>query len=411
MPQTVKIGDSGPDVILLQTRLNALPSALPPLLVDGDFGPITQQRVIEFQTNAFVHGVVDAVTWDKLLGDVPPRRDTFYVEGRHLYDPDGNKIILRGLNLPLLDDWGFPAGDKLADVELTGANAIRIQWYINYPRRPDDPERPAYGAADLDTFLTRCKANHMIPILGLWDVTCNKNVALLNTQLMPWWSSDEIVAVLNKHQQYLIINLANELGVYRWADSDPALLDTFKNAYKSALTQIRQKLHAPIMIDAPDCATSIDVWPAIGQELIDHDPDHNLLLSVHAYWAAFDGRPHIQTAVDRNLPLVFGEIANKQPDEDNKGVKHECYYDLDGLHQGHAPANSFTYQGLLHTLKAQEIGWLAWSWGPDECAPRNMARYDPVTGQYAGLTQPYGDDIVNNPDYGLKHSAVRSPVL
>ncbi|WP_374689764.1 hypothetical protein [Promineifilum sp.] len=32
---------------------------------------------------------------------------------------------------------------------------------------------------------------------------------------------------------------------------------------------------------------------SIGQELIDHDPDHNLLLSVHAYWAGFDGRPHI----------------------------------------------------------------------------------------------------------------------
>ena len=401
MPQTVSIGATGPDVILLQTRLNALPSALPPLFVDGDFGPITQQRVIEFQTTVFAHGVVDPATWDKLLGDEPPRRDTFYVEGRHLYDPAGNKVILRGLNLPLLDDWNFPAGDRLADLESTGANALRIQWYINYPGRP------AYSSADLDAFLTRCRANHIIPILGLWDVTCAADIGLLNTQLMPWWSSDEIVAVLDKHKQYLIINLANELGVYQWAGGDPAALDTFKNEYQTALTLIRQKVHVPIMIDAPDCGMSIHAWPAIGQELIDHDPDHNLLLSVHAYWAGFDGRLHIQTAVDANLPLVFGEIANKQFGEEN-GVADECYYDLDGPGPGHAPASSFTYQGLLQTLKTQEIGWLAWSWGPDKCNARNIGRYNPITHQYEGLNQPYGDDIVNNPDYGLKHNAVRS---
>jgi len=39
------------------------------------------------------------------------------------------------------------------------------------------------------------------------------------------------------------------------------------------------------------------------QELIDHDPDHNLLLSVHAYWADFDGIPQIDSAVNGNLPI------------------------------------------------------------------------------------------------------------
>ena len=50
MPQTLSLGTTGQDVILLQTRLNALPSTLPRLRVDGDFGPITLQRVKEFQT-------------------------------------------------------------------------------------------------------------------------------------------------------------------------------------------------------------------------------------------------------------------------------------------------------------------------------------------------------------------------
>ena len=142
--------------------------ARPRLVVDGNFGSKTLLRVKEFQTQTFVNGVVDPGTWAKLLGDEPLQRETFYTEGRHLHDPNGKKIILRGINLPLLDDWDFPPGDKLADLEQTGANAVRIQWYINY----GNAQRPAYTLADLDAFLTQCKAKRMIPILGLWDVTC-----------------------------------------------------------------------------------------------------------------------------------------------------------------------------------------------------------------------------------------------
>src|SRR5260370_37744813 len=115
-----------------------------------------------------------------------------------------------------------------------------------------------------------------------------------------------------KHKQYLVINLANELGFVRWSADPATALREFKNAYKSAIPSIREKLHMPVMIDAPDCGTSIDACITIGQELIDHDPDHNLLLSTHAYWAAYDGMPHIDSAVNGHLPIVFGEVANKQ---------------------------------------------------------------------------------------------------
>ncbi|WP_199728658.1 cellulase family glycosylhydrolase [Corallococcus sp. CA053C] len=400
------MGANGQDVVLLQSRLNGLPSVLPLLAVDGDFGPKTLRRVKEFQAAMLADGVVDPGTWSKLLDGERAPRETLQVEGRHLRDPQGHRIILRGINLPLLDDWTFPPDSKLADLEQTGANAVRIQWYIDYPQR----NRPAYTSADLDAFLTQCKSNRMIPILGLWDATCNSEPTVVNTRLIPWWTSDEVVSILNKHRQYLIINLANELGFYRWKVAPPAALDEFKDAYKTAITSIREKLHMPVMIDAPDCGTSIDAWVTIGQELIDHDPDHNLLLSVHSYWAAHDGMPHIESAVAANLPIVFGEVANKQ-DEEVEGKTQHCFYDLDGLGQNQPPQFGFTYQDLLRTLKTHDIGWLAWSWWPDGCQSRNMGLYTPGSSQFKGLSEPFGDDIVNNPDHGLKVDAERSSVF
>ena len=325
-------------------------------------------------------------------------KNTLYTNGRYLYDSSGEKTILRGINLPLLDDWDFPQSDKLAELEKTGANAVRIQWYNDYGQ----PARPAYSIADLDNFLAKCKANQIIPILGLWDLTCNPDATLLNTQLIPWWTTSPVLAVLKKHQQYLIINLANELGVYRWVDNSTSALNTFKDAYKSAITSIRQYLHLPIMIDAPDCGTSIEMFTTIGQELIDHDPDHNLLLSGHAYWAAYNGTPYIEAAIEANLPLIFGEVANKQ-DENIDGKTQYCYYDLDGTNENNAPQNSFTYQAFLQMLKEKEIGWLAWSWWKDNCTERQMSQ----NGNFSDLT-PYGNDLVNNRDYGLRATAKRS---
>jgi mannan endo-1,4-beta-mannosidase len=325
-------------------------------------------------------------------------KNTLYTKGRYLYDSSGQKIVLRGINLPLLDDWDFPQSDKLAELEKTAANAVRIQWYKDYGQ----PTRPAYSLQDLDNFLAKCKTNQIVPILGLWDLTCKSDATMLNTQLIPWWTSEPVLAVLKKHQRYLIVNLANELGIYRWADNSEEALETYKNAYKSAITSIRQHLQVPIAIDAPDCGTSIEVFTKIAQELLDADPDRNLLFSGHAYWAGYDGMSHINAAIEANLPLVFGEIANKQ-DESIAGETKYCYYDLDGNNENNRPQTDFTYQALLTMLQEQEIGWLAWSWWKDNCAKREMTR----DGNFSGLT-PYGDDLVNNPVYGLKAIAQRS---
>jgi mannan endo-1,4-beta-mannosidase len=341
---------------------------------------------------------------------------TMQVNGHFLYDADNQKTILVGANLPILDDWDFPASDKLTELEKTGANAVRISWSMNYGQ----PARPAYSLTDLDNFLTKCKTNKMIPIVDIHDFTCGSDISVLNSQIIPWWTSAPVLAVINKHKKYLIINLANELGVYRWAGTPATALTTFKNAYKTAITSIRNAgIYVPIMIDAPDCGTTIGAFNTIGAELITHDPKHNLLLSAHAYWADYDGRPEIATSISNNLPIVFGELANKndesillvdgsgQPILDINGnqqyVTSYCHYDIDGTTANHPAPTGFTYQNLLTTCQTNEIGRMIWAWNKDNCSSRQMSS----TGNYINLTT-FGNDVVNNATYGIKTKAVKS---
>jgi mannan endo-1,4-beta-mannosidase len=327
---------------------------------------------------------------------------TLHTGNRYLHTRDGQRIFLRGVNLPLFDDWNFPGSDALAEIEKTNANAVRIQWYVNY----GNPDRPSVTLDDLDGILGRCGAAEMIPILMLADLTCTSDANLVNSKLMPWWTSGEVVAVLQKHAKYLIVNLGNEVGFYRWADDSAAALASYTAAYSQAILDFRKTgLAIPIMIDAPDCGSSIEAFLLMGQQLVDADPKRNVLLSTHAYWAAYDGIPFIKQCVSAGLPIVFGEISNKQ-DEQVDGKTAYCFYDLDGSHVNPGVGNGFTYQALLTALQKDSLGWLAWSWGPDNCADRCLS----TDGSFASLTE-YGMDIVNNPIYGLVATAHRSKLL
>jgi hypothetical protein len=102
---------------------------------------------------------------------------------------------------------------------------------------------------------------------------------------------------------------------------------------------------------------------------------------------------------------VFGEVANKQ-DETIGGIQHFGYYDLDGTNvSGHPTSTNFQYQQLLIKLTMYDIGWLAWAWWPDSCAPRRITPDGNYTGAIdgspTGLT-PYGENIVNHGSYGIR---------
>ena len=145
------------------------------------------------------------------------RSPTLTVSDGSLVDRDGKKVTIRGVNLPLLDDWTFPGDDYLDAVLQTGCNAVRIQWYVNYA----GGDRPAYGLADLAGVLRRCIASNVIPIVMLADHTGDSDATRID-DLIRWWTCAATVTVLKSYANCLILNLANELGFWRWADQPAA---------------------------------------------------------------------------------------------------------------------------------------------------------------------------------------------
>lgn len=314
--------------------------------------------------------------------------DSIYALGRYLFNHCGDTLILRGANYSVLDDWDFPANmnngnERSYQISRTGANAVRIMWYNDYGQ----PSRPPYSLTDLDSVITRCARFGMIPVVGLWDMTCSNNWSLFPTRITDWWNQSAVRALINKHKRYLIINLANEMGYYQWTGNPGAALVTYKNNYKTAITALRSSgVNVPVMIDAPDCGQNSDALVLAGQELINHDPLHNIILSAHAYWISFTGNDStaiankITAIVNSGIPFVFGEAANYQSDTE------PCQYLLN-------------YNDVLEICKINRIGWLSWTWFKDYCSDREMTH----SGLYDNLT-PYGNDLVNNNTFGIRYA-------
>ncbi|MDQ2087777.1 discoidin domain-containing protein [Herbivorax sp. ANBcel31] len=306
----------------------------------------------------------------------------FRVQGRHLYDNTGEKVVLYGPNVMTI--WGEVSGEKtFAEIEKTGANAIRIVWLTTG------------SARNLDLAIYNCRKNNMIPMIELHDATGEWDML---PELVDYWTRPDIVEVIQKHQEYLLINIGNEVG-QQVSDSD------FRDGYETAVTRMREAgIHVPLIIDGADWGKDIDILKENGPYLIDADPDSNLMFSIHMWWPYMWGNDEqrvideINECVEMELPLIVGEFAHAWEEHDEGAIPWEtileqCYYN--------------------------EIGYMPWSWGPgnnpqDFLDMTTDGTYDTLHGWglEVAVTHPYSiKNIAVRPDSMLEPSDVPPPDL
>ena len=324
------------------------------------------------------------------------QQTTLQVAGKNLVTTSGQTVILRGINYPIIDDGNISLSvmsqyhHKIDEAAKTGANVIRLPWYTDGTHWRDNITPGTINGyltnGNLSDLLGYCHTKGMIPVLEIHNATCSNDWNYFNMTVMPWWKSTAVLSLIQTHKAYLIINLANEFGQARWTANTATGLNVFKTNYNAAVSQLRTLgVQVPIMIDAPDCGQSSTELLSVAESMVTSDPEHNLIFSSHAYWsgyattlAAVQGK--LNEAQNTNVCFILGEVANTQDNNACGDLSLAALYPI-----------------ILQEACSRNIGWMAWTFDQDCSAPRELT----TNGEFINLTA-YGNDIVNNANYGLK---------
>ncbi len=311
----------------------------------------------------------------------PQSRQTFHVRGRHLYDKSGRQVILRGVNkMAVWTDHDPTCATIFPEIKKTGANVVRIVWLT------DSSGNNNATVANMDAVIQNCRDNKMVPMIELHDATGDWSRL---GSLVKFWTRPDVVNVVNKHKEYLLLNIGNEVG------SDEVTDQQFKSGYLSAITAIRNAgVKVPLVIDAAYFGQEMSYILNNASDLIANDPEHNLIFSLHVWWhynhpnASSDFVNAVDAVVSQNIPFIVGEFS---------GVCQEC----DNIN------NDSPYSDILNKCQQASIGWIAWEWGPGNefgdppCPAMNMT----TDGQYATIQDGWARTVAIDHPYSIKNTA------
>jgi mannan endo-1,4-beta-mannosidase len=307
-------------------------------------------------------------------------KNVITTDGMYIHDVNGDEIIMRGVNEMFIWADDVTGKEIIPEIAKTGANTLRIVWL-------SDEQTPDASPGNLDKVIQNSIDNGMFPMPELHGAT--GKFEKLQEQV-DYWVKPEVVEVLKKHEPYLMINIANECGDHSVEANE------FRTAYQLAIDRIRATgLRCPLVIDASGWGQDLDILLETGHDLIAHDPENNIILSVHMWWVAHDGSTQriiegIERAVEMDLPLIVGEFAPM-------GVACKKYID---------------YESIMEQCEINDIGWLAWSWGAvknGDCAEMDMTRGE-YKGMYNGLTD-WGLEVALTNTFSIQNTSERTKYL
>jgi len=305
--------------------------------------------------------VLLAVGWVSVTGcqaiDGQASRDTMYVDGRFLYSAVGEKVIFRGVNEMMV--WSSdPTGSWIySEIAKSRANVVRIVWNL------------AGDLALLDQSIANCIAHGMIPVVELHDATGKIEWV---PKLVDHWSREPMLAIIERHKRWLVLNIANEAGTNETSQA------RFVQIYLDAIARLRGVgISVPLMIDAKDWGKDelsiLESW----RTFLAADPLKNVLFSVHTYWIGNQQQrldSLVTTIVEDQVPLIFGEGPQQ--------LGWDCQ-------------TQFPWRSLLDQAQRHEIGWIAWSWGAHDNGDCHPGGFDMTSdGKFGHWENEWGRGLV-----------------
>lgn len=335
----------------------------------------------------------------------------FKVVGRDLLDPCGDKVLLKGVNkMSVFDEQDIYGANYFPEIAKTNANCVRIVWLASYSS--------SQQLAQLDSLIKNCVKQKMIPMVELHDATCKWDML---DEVVAFWIKPAVVQLIQKYQHALLVNIANEAG-----GQDEGITEVqFMAGYKDAITKMRNAgIKTPLIIDASDCGKNLDILVPTSAQLIQHDPEHNIMFSVHTYWSNIDIQQNaqptfikdqLQKAVDNNIPLILGELC--------------AYGGWPGSNDDEtlicSAMGAVNYQALITESSTRNIGWLLWEWGPGNgfyegydppvlCPQMDLTTdgtYNSIVALNANSINAWSKEAVITNSESLKNTAVKSSYI
>jgi Ni,Fe-hydrogenase III small subunit len=285
-----------------------------------------------------------------------------------LYDANGVEFRIRGVNRNHydMDAPGIPK---------THANTERTVLFFN-------GEWGSTTTRNVQTMQQDMINNHIVPMPGNWEGTCDESTATFTTIVDRWVAQVSTYKALDK---YMILNIANEWG--------PADSTVWRDSYITAIQRLRTAGYTcTISVDAGGCGQDNADLAKYAQAVFDADPQKNVIFDQHIYgnWGLDAGKQSWQQGliagldalVATGLPVIIGEFGP-------------------GRNIGPSPTN-ITPQAIIQAAEARNLGWLAWAWDDNPSGGDSWFALS-LNGDYnssADLTI-FGKSVVEGPGYGL----------
>ena len=294
-------------------------------------------------------------------------KDGFYVDGAVLRDANKNPFVMRGTNYAYTwYSWDGKTEAALKEIADYGANVVRIVL-------GDGDQYNRNKSVEVENLIKLCEKYKLVAVLEVHDATGKDDKQpLLNAAKY----FAEIGPSLTGHENTTIINIANE---WQGNANDSA----WQSAYIEAVKILRDAgLKHCIMCDAGGWGQMATTVINGGAAVLEADPEHNVMFSVHMYGYAGGTKQMIKSIMDsmitRQLCLVIGEFGYKHSD----GDVDEAY--------------------IMEYAQETGTGWMAWSWYGNG----SPVEYLDMSSANAGgtLSAEWGEVIINGKN-GWKETA------
>ena len=292
----------------------------------------------------------------------------FFVLNGKLYDASGVEFRIRGVNRNHYD-MAAPGIPK------THANTVRAVLFFN-------GEYGSSATRNVQVMQQDMINNHIVPMPGNWEGTCDESAATLTTIVDRWVAQASSYTPLDK---YMILNIANE-----WGPSDSTV---WRDSSITAIQRLRVAGYAcTISVTSGGCGQDNADLAKYAQAVFDADPQQNVIFDQHIYgnWG-YDSQKQswqqgliagLDALVASGLPVIIGEFGP-------------------GQNLGPSPTN-IVPQDIIQAAEARGLGWMAWAWDDNPSAGDTWFALS-RNGDYnssADLTT-YGKSVVEGTGYGL----------